>query len=134
MTKYNLSNITEWPHFQALQKFGEAVTKAMAINWKQSKLTYNNPPQVRISSIGGRYIKLAVFEQEPHLTGPYKAKSVYCFVDLTNGDLLKGSWKAPVANGVRGNLNDANVLSCAGVYGLQYLVGPNRMSVALLLK
>src|ERR1051326_3381400 len=32
------------------------------------------------------------------------SRSVYCFVDKTNGDILKGSWKAPVKNGVRGNI------------------------------
>ena len=31
-------------------------------------------------------------------------RSVYCFIDTTNGDILKGSWKAPVKNGVRGNI------------------------------
>lgn len=31
-------------------------------------------------------------------------KSVYCFINTENGDILKGSWKAPVKNGVRGNL------------------------------
>jgi hypothetical protein len=30
--------------------------------------------------------------------------SVYCFIDTTNGDILKGSWKAPVKNGVRGSI------------------------------
>lgn len=32
------------------------------------------------------------------------SKSVYCFLNSQNGDLLKGSWKSPVKNGVRGNI------------------------------
>jgi hypothetical protein len=31
-------------------------------------------------------------------------KSVYCFINTENGDILKGSWKAPVKKGVRGNI------------------------------
>lgn len=31
-------------------------------------------------------------------------RSVYCFIDKTNGNILKGSWKSPVKNGVRGNI------------------------------
>jgi len=31
-------------------------------------------------------------------------KSVYCFINTENGDILKGSWKAPVKNGVRGSI------------------------------
>lgn len=121
--KYNLSNISEWPHFAALVKFGETVTKAIAKEWNRNGFTHNTPPQVRIDSIGGRYIKLTEFEQTPSLTGPFKSRRVYCFVDLTNGDLLKGSWKAPVKNGVRANLNDVNVFDKFTVYGPAYLTG-----------
>ena len=32
------------------------------------------------------------------------SRSVHSFVDTTNGDILKGSWKAPVRRGVRGNI------------------------------
>ena len=31
-------------------------------------------------------------------------RSVYCFINTENGDILKGSWKAPVKKGVRGNI------------------------------
>lgn len=30
--------------------------------------------------------------------------SVHCFVDKEDGSILKGSWKAPVKNGIRGNI------------------------------
>jgi hypothetical protein len=35
--------------------------------------------------------------------------------------LLKGTWKAPVAKGVRGNVKDANVLTKFTEYGPAYL-------------
>jgi hypothetical protein len=133
--KYTLKNISEWPHFAALAKFGETVSKAIAKEWERNGFTHNTPPQVHIDSIGGRYIKLAEFEQTPALTGPYKARSVYCFVDLTNGDLLKGSWKAPVKNGVRSNLNDPKVFEKFTVYGPAYLTGGGRFgTVAAILE
>lgn len=50
-----------------------------------------------------------------------KDRSVYCFVDTTNGDLLKGSWKAPVKNGVRGNIFDKETYSNFNHYGPKYL-------------
>jgi hypothetical protein len=121
--KYNLNNITEWPHYQALENFCLAVYQATQKHWKQQGFNFNSPPQVRIHSIGGRYIKLAHFEETPAFSGNLKATSVYCFVDLTNGDILKGSWKAPVAKGVRGNLNDKDILSKVTPHGTAYLTG-----------
>ena len=115
------SKLTSAPFFPALTKFIEGVNQLKADYWKRAGLTYNTPGVVMVYSIGGRYAKLATYEQMPHLTGPYKASGVYCFLDLTNGDLLKGSWKAPVANGVRGNLSDPNVLNKFDQYGPKYL-------------
>ena len=75
---------------------------------------------IAVHSIGGRYAKLAVHEMR---NGEWKAKSVYAFIDLTTGDVCKGSWRAPERNGVRGNLNDADILTKVTVYGVAYLRG-----------
>ena len=111
----NLSVRLEW--------FGKAISDKIAAQWKADGMTYNTPSRVMVESVGSRYIKLGRFEQIPHLTGPFKCTSVYCFVDRTNGDLLKGAWKAPVKNGVRGNLNDADadLMKKFTVYGPAYL-------------
>lgn len=61
-----------------------------------------------------RYIRLVHSENG-------KDRSVYCFVDTTNGDLLKGSWKAPVKNGVRGNIFDQDTYANFNHYGPNYL-------------
>ena len=52
------------------------------------------------------------------------SRSVYCFVDLTNGDILKsGGWQAPAPRGKRGNIFDADGgLHCCAMYSLKYLV------------
>jgi len=46
--------------------------------------------------IGPKYIRIWV--------KTWESKSVYCFLNSLNGDLLKGSWAAPVKNGLRGNI------------------------------
>ena len=59
---------------------------------------------------GSRYIKII------------RGGSVHCFVDRSNGDVLKAaSWKAP-AKHARGNIfNLDNGLECMGPYGAAYL-------------
>jgi hypothetical protein len=48
-------------------------------------------------------------------------RSVYCFIDLTNGNILKAAgWKAPAPNGVRGNIANG-AASCCGWNGCEYL-------------
>lgn len=50
------------------------------------------------------------------------SRSAYCFVDRTNGNVLKAaSWKAP-AKHARGNIyDDHNGLQYMGPYGAMYL-------------
>ena len=50
------------------------------------------------------------------------SRSVHCFVDTTNGDVLKAAgWKSP-AKHARGNIfDDHNGLSRMGPYGPEYL-------------
>jgi hypothetical protein len=104
-----------------LTDFIRGVNKKINNYWTSMNFTHNDAPVVMVDSIGKRYAKLAVFEKSPAKTGPLVAKSVYCFYDIANGDLLKGSWKAPVANGVRGNVKETNVLDKFTEYGPAYL-------------
>ncbi len=64
---------------------------------------------------GRRYVKLIT----DHKVG---GKSVYCFVDKTNGNVLKAAgWSAP-AKHARGNLyKDDNGLSTMSPFGAAYL-------------
>jgi hypothetical protein len=115
------TDITTLPFFPQLEKFVAGVNAKIEVYWKQQGFTYDSPPVVMVENVGQRYARLAKFEHRPHITGPLVAESVYCFIDLTNGDLIKGSWKAPVKNGVRGNVNDANVLDRFNHHGPLYL-------------
>ena len=64
---------------------------------------------------GRRYAK--VVRRNEALT----SRSVYCFVDRTNGNvLMAATWKAP-AKGARGNVLAENPLAGVGLYGANYL-------------
>ena len=113
--------ITKAPFYPALVKFIEGVNQMIREYWTRNRFTHNSPPTIMIESVGRRYARIAEYELRPALVGTPSPSSVYCFLDLTNGDLLKGSWKAPVANGVRGNLSDPHVLNHFTALGPAYL-------------
>ena len=48
-------------------------------------------------------------------------QSVHCFVDMNNVDILKGSWKAPVNNGIRGNIFADDPAESIDNHGTKYL-------------
>lgn len=97
------------------------VNKKISDYWQRNNFTHNDAPVVMVDRVGKRYAKLASCERVPRFTGPFVSKSVYCFYDVASGDLLKGSWKAPVANGVRGNVKDPNVLNKFTEHGPAYM-------------
>lgn len=45
-----------------------------------------------------------------------KNRSLYAFIDC-KGNIHKGSWKAPVKNGIRGNIFNDNPLQGMDIYG-----------------
>jgi hypothetical protein len=104
-----------------LTDFVRGVNKKINDHWTDSGLDYNDPPLVMVDKVGPKYAKLAVYEKQPHKTGPLVASRIYCFYDHRTGDLLKGTWNAPVAKGVRGNVKDPNVLDKFDWHGPKYL-------------
>lgn len=77
----------------------------------------HNSLRVEVST-GKRYVKLIRVDDRSN------DRSVYAFVDTTNGNvLMPASWRAP-AKHARGNIfNEDNGLGCAGPYGIAYLRG-----------
>ena len=56
----------------------------------------------------------------------YGQTTVHSFVNMETGEILKGSWKAPVKNGVRGNIWADDVgADRINEYGPIYLKGPS---------
>lgn len=78
---------------------------------------YKDTPEIPRLSIDKGGVKFARIVKER-----LGARSVYCFVDLTNGDILKSaSWKAPAPH-ARGNIYDEHKgLARMTVYGPEYL-------------
>ena len=66
--------------------------------WKINEFTFSEPPIVS-AWIATKYAKIVKEDANP---GGHTM--VHSFVNLTNGAILKGNWKAPVKNGVRGNI------------------------------
>lgn len=73
-------------------------------------------PDVLSIEPGNRYIKIV--RKSDHVEG----RSVYCFIDKSNGDVLKAAtWKAPAKHS-RGNLyDDKNGVGSMGPHGAAYL-------------
>jgi hypothetical protein len=103
-----------------LTDFIRGVNKKISDYWTRMNFTHSDAPLVMVENIGKRYAKLAKFRLNP-ISQKLEAEGVYCFYDMTNGDLLKGTWKAPVSNGVRGNVKEPNVLSKFTEHGPAYL-------------
>lgn len=65
--------------------------------------------------MGKRYARIVTTS-----TGLGASRSVYCFIDMTNGDVLKAaSWKAP-AKGARGSILADNVVGGVTAHGGRY--------------
>ncbi len=71
--------------------------------------------KLTIDPKGRRYVRIVKSDD-------FGANSVYCFVDKTNGNVLKAAgWKTP-AKHARGNIyNDDNGLTGMSAYGAAYL-------------
>lgn len=71
--------------------------------------------KLSIDPKGRRYVRIVKKDD-------FGGNSVYCFVDKTNGNVLKAAgWKAP-AKHARGNIyNDDNGLGAMSAYGAAYL-------------
>lgn len=98
------------PEFQIrLAKFVAGAQEKVNIGMENFK---NLPVPFLQVEEGSRYVKII------------RGTSVYCFIDKTNGDVLKAaSWKAP-AKHARGNIfNEDNGVTGVGHHGGNYLRG-----------
>jgi hypothetical protein len=88
--------------------FYQAVEK-MIVSFYTKEFS-NVPAPVIEYTNGRRYIKII------------RDRSVYAFVDKTNGNILKpASWSSP-AKHARGNIfNEENGMNCCGPYSIDYL-------------
>ena len=102
-----------------IESFLEGAQGIVDKHWERSGYTHARAPKLWVAG-GKKYLKVARTDD----AGEGCSTSVHCFVDTTNGDVLKAaSWKAP-AKIARGNIfNEDNGLGCMGEYGAAYLRG-----------
>ena len=102
--------------------------------WKVMGYTFGPAPEVDVI-FGNKYAKVVTKgrqwkDGDPDIVGEentgivYGQTTVHSFVNMENGDILKGNWKAPVKNGVRGNIYAEDVgADRINEYGPVYLRG-----------
>jgi hypothetical protein len=102
---------------EAFNAFVKAYSEKLEA-YRKAKFPILDAPLVGVDE-GSKYMRVWVS------SGPH-SKSVYCFVNRENGDVLKAAgWKAP-AKGARSNIYDAdNGMSGMGPYGAMYKNGSN---------
>jgi hypothetical protein len=75
----------------------------------------NNTRKVLSVESGRRYARIVIQSEGDELS-----RSAYCFVDMTNGNVLKSDgWKKP-AKGPRGSIFAPNPVAGVGPYGALY--------------
>jgi len=87
--------------------------------WSDNNFTHSPAPRIEMTE-GNRYLK--ILSNKYNFTGKSEGGSVHTFIDRTNGNILKaGTFKAPAANGVRGNIFSADFENCVNAHGAKYL-------------
>ena len=109
------------PHrLNRLEEYVAMVQQKNNHYWKINEFKFSDPPTV-VPMYGKKYARIIKVDQ---LNG---SRSVHSFVNMVNGDILKGSWNAPVKNGVRGNIwADDLGASVVNEHGPHYLKSGRR--------
>lgn len=77
------------------------------------------PNQISIDPGGKKYVRIV--STTVHSDGSNGQRSVHCFVNKENGDILMAAtWKAP-AKHPRGNIYQPNAMDAVTVHGAKYL-------------
>ena len=116
--------MTPFTTTEAAAKFDAALARFVAdvqvlVDAHMQRDFPRNPRKVIGVMRGHRYARITVDDVRDGK--PAGQRSCFCFVDSTNGDVLKSeSWKAP-AKGARGNVYTyQNVSECVTAYGAHY--------------
>ena len=102
---------------EGLDAYVQAVQKMQNDYWKAMKFTFADPPTVALE-LKQKYAKIIKVD------GHNGSQSVHSFVDLSNGNILKGNWKAPIRTkrglAVRGNINEGHPSEYVNEHGPIY--------------
>ncbi len=99
------------------------INKAMLKHY-QANFTHLEAPSVGVDGNGKKYLRVSNFKFVAN-RGKWYPESVFFFVDLTNGNLLRpATYKAPELKNPRGNVFDKDILTKLTPYGVVYVRGP----------
>lgn len=112
MSTNNLDTIANFT--PAFNSFFDYITKMKANSYNEG--FPENCKEDFYYKVGKKNIKVMVKNQ---LTGV--SQSVYCFVDIASGDILKAASLNAPAKHARGNVHKPETFNCAGPYGIAYL-------------
>lgn len=103
----------------AVARFTNECARLVAEDYKRfTSLVEAGYSRTVLVEFGRRYAKLISMDVR---NGETSAHSVYCFVDMTNGDILKAAtWKAP-AKHARGNVLSDERMNAVTAYGAVYI-------------
>ena len=101
----------------------DLINKAMLKHY-QANFTHLEAPSVGVDGNGKKYLRVSNFKFVAD-RGKWYPESVFFFVDLTNGNLLRpATYKAPELKNPRGNVFDKDILTKLTPYGVVYVRGP----------
>lgn len=101
----------------------EFLTRAQHMVDVYMEARFPSLPKVNLILAGGtKFLKIQKAEMGGSSDRPEMRYSAWCFINLTNGDILRpATWKAP-AKHARGNVFATDFgLSCVGPYGPNYM-------------
>ena len=120
MSNTVIANYTESAIRNCVELLIALINKAMLKHY-QATFARLKAPTVGIDGNGKKYIRVSTFQFFPERGKSY-SESVYFFVDLTNGNLLKpASYKTPELKNPRGNIFDKDILTKMSPYGVVYV-------------
>ena len=101
-----------------LDDYIEKVQQMQDDYFKVNNFTFSEPPTV-VCEMKTKYAKIIKVD------GLNGSSSVHSFVDLSNGNILKGNWKAPIRTkkglAIRGNIFAPDVSRYVNEHGPHYL-------------
>jgi hypothetical protein len=97
-----------------LAAIGDFVSRAQAVVDEHRNRNYPSLDRTVLSvEPGKKYARIVADDSV--------SRSVYCFINMENGDILKAaSWKAPAKHS-RGNIYDPNPTAGINPYGANYM-------------
>jgi hypothetical protein len=102
----------------ALDRYVSTVQQMQEDYFKAMNFTFADPPTI-VCEMKQKYAKVIKVD---NLNG---SQSVHSFVDLSNGNILKGNWKTPIRTkkglAVRGNVFEDDLYQFVNEHGPHYL-------------